>query len=228
MAFEIANDRLKGAPFVKANASGGRMMPTVIVCHDTADRPTTNQDTVNWFKNKNCSVSAHFVVARDGSVTQMVDCDCKAWHAGKSVFKGRSGVNNFGIGIEIDNPGKLDSNGRGWFHKASEPGISGIQKASSKAHGAGYWLPYTPAQVKTVTDLCKALIKTYPSIKDITTHHEISPGRKIDTNPLFPLDQVKAAAFSKVKLVPDTLSLGSDGDEVTAAQARLRALGYQV
>jgi N-acetylmuramoyl-L-alanine amidase len=171
MPLTISNDRRKGAPSVTANAFGGRMHPTVIVCHDTADRPKPN-DTVSWFANKRCRVSAHFVVERDGSVTQMVPCDRKAYHAGKSSFKGRSSCNNFAIGIEID------KNGRGWFHKNNEPGIEGIEYAAAKAHGGGYWLPYTQEQIATVTQLCRALVKAYPTIKDITPPWEIAPGRK--------------------------------------------------
>ena len=190
MTYEIVSDRLKGAPFVPANSSGARMAsPSLIVLHDTADRAQP-KDTVNWFASRQCTVSAHFVVERDGSITQMVECDQKAFHAGKSSFNGRSGCNNFAIGIEIDNPGMLDKDGRAWFHKKGEAGYSGIRQRTTKEHGAGWWLPYTDAQVNAVGELCRALIKAYPSITDIGTHWIISPGRKIDTNPLFPLEQV--------------------------------------
>lgn len=43
-----------------------------------------------------------------------------------------------------------------------------------------------------MTDVCRALAEAYP-IEEIITHWLISPGRKIDTNPLFPLEQVRAA-----------------------------------
>ncbi len=46
-------------------------------------------------------VSAHFVVDRKGSVTQFVPCDRRAWHAGISEWEGRSGCNDFAIGIEM-------------------------------------------------------------------------------------------------------------------------------
>jgi N-acetylmuramoyl-L-alanine amidase len=202
MAFEIASDRLKGAAFVRANSSGASMPnPTAIVVHDTAGREIP-KSSVDWFASRKCTTSAHFVVEVDGSVTQMVECDQKAFHAGKSTYKGRAGCNNFTIGIEIVNPGKLDKNGRAWFHKKNEKGYSGIQNVKTKAHGDGYWLPYTEAQIKTVTDLCKALVKAYPSIVAITTHWEISPGRKVDPNPLFPLEELRAAVFKPAKRKP--------------------------
>jgi len=46
-------------------------------------------------------VSAHFLIDREGSVTQFVACDRRAWHAGVSEWEGRSGCNDFAIGIEI-------------------------------------------------------------------------------------------------------------------------------
>jgi hypothetical protein len=62
-------------------------------------------------------------------------------------------------------------------------------------HGVGWWMDYTPEQITAVTELCKALAVAYP-ISDITTHWAISPGRKVDTNPLFPLERVKREVFS--------------------------------
>ncbi|MFO0387697.1 MAG: 1,6-anhydro-N-acetylmuramyl-L-alanine amidase AmpD [bacterium] len=47
-------------------------------------------------------VSAHFFVRRDGTMIQFVDCDKRAWHAGVSQWQGRSGCNDFSIGIEIE------------------------------------------------------------------------------------------------------------------------------
>ena len=47
-------------------------------------------------------VSAHFFVRRDGTIIQFVDCDKRAWHAGVSQWHGRSGCNDFSIGIEIE------------------------------------------------------------------------------------------------------------------------------
>jgi AmpD protein len=47
-------------------------------------------------------VSAHFVVRRDGALMQFVSCDARAWHAGKSSWKGRSDCNDFSVGIELE------------------------------------------------------------------------------------------------------------------------------
>lgn len=51
---------------------------------------------------KELKVSAHALIARDGSITQFVPFDRKAWHAGQSCFKGRENCNEFSIGIELE------------------------------------------------------------------------------------------------------------------------------
>lgn len=47
-------------------------------------------------------VSAHFLIERDGAVTQFVSCLERAWHAGVSRFDGREGCNDFSLGIELE------------------------------------------------------------------------------------------------------------------------------
>ena len=47
-------------------------------------------------------VSAHVLIRRDGSVTQYVPFDRRAWHAGQSCFQGRDACNDFSIGIELE------------------------------------------------------------------------------------------------------------------------------
>lgn len=47
-------------------------------------------------------VSAHFLVRRDGEVVQFVAVERRAWHAGRSSWRGRPGCNDFSVGIEIE------------------------------------------------------------------------------------------------------------------------------
>ena len=47
-------------------------------------------------------VSAHFLVRRDGEPVQFVSCDARAWHAGRSVWRGRETCNDYSIGIELE------------------------------------------------------------------------------------------------------------------------------
>lgn len=52
-------------------------------------------------------VSAHFLIERDGAVTQFVSCLGRAWHAGVSLFDGREGCNDFSLGIELEGTDEL-------------------------------------------------------------------------------------------------------------------------
>jgi N-acetylmuramoyl-L-alanine amidase len=56
-----------------------------------------------FFDDKERRVSAHYVVDRDGTTIQMVDERRAAWHAGVSELDGRTGVNDFSVGIELVN-----------------------------------------------------------------------------------------------------------------------------
>lgn len=47
-------------------------------------------------------VSAHCLIERDGRVTQYVNFNDRAWHAGLSCFEGREKCNDFAVGIELE------------------------------------------------------------------------------------------------------------------------------
>ena len=71
-----------------------------VVLHATAG---SLAGTLAWFENPNSGVSAHYVVAKNGKVFQMVEERRKAHHAGASEFQGREDFNRFSVGIEIVN-----------------------------------------------------------------------------------------------------------------------------
>ena len=47
-------------------------------------------------------VSAHFFITREGTLWQFVDCDQRAWHAGRSSYRGRTECNDDSVGIELE------------------------------------------------------------------------------------------------------------------------------
>lgn len=47
-------------------------------------------------------VSSHLLIDREGKITQFVSFDDRAWHAGKSVFRGVENCNDYSIGIELE------------------------------------------------------------------------------------------------------------------------------
>jgi N-acetyl-anhydromuramoyl-L-alanine amidase len=52
-------------------------------------------------------VSAHFLIGRDGALTQFVSCLRRAWHAGTSSWRGRPHCNDFSIGVELEGTDEL-------------------------------------------------------------------------------------------------------------------------
>lgn len=64
---------------------------------------TLDCDTHPYFDPlRGLKVSAHFLIRRDGRITQFVPCGLRAWHAGVSEWQGRSRCNDFSIGIELE------------------------------------------------------------------------------------------------------------------------------
>lgn len=51
---------------------------------------------------KALKVSAHCLINRQGKVTQYVNFNKMAWHAGVSCFEGRDKCNEYSIGIELE------------------------------------------------------------------------------------------------------------------------------
>ena len=47
-------------------------------------------------------VSSHFYIRRDGALWQFVSADARAWHAGRSHYRGRDNCNDDSIGIELE------------------------------------------------------------------------------------------------------------------------------
>lgn len=68
-------------------------------------------------------VSAHCCIFRDGSVTQFVAFDRRAWHAGVSSWRGRQNCNDYSLGIELEG---TDS---GAFEEGQYQALSGIVAA---------------------------------------------------------------------------------------------------
>lgn len=64
---------------------------------------TLNWDAHPYFKTiKGVEVSAHLFIERDGKITQFVNFEDRAWHAGQSCYLGKPAVNDFSIGIEME------------------------------------------------------------------------------------------------------------------------------
>lgn len=72
-----------------------------IVLH--ADAGKTESGTIAWICDPASKVSYHYLVHRDGAITQLVPADMRAWHAGASSYQGRKNVNDISLGVAFGN-----------------------------------------------------------------------------------------------------------------------------
>ena len=77
--------------------------PSLIVIHYTA-MPTCAEARARLC-DPAAEVSAHWLIAEDGTAEQLVDEAKRAWHAGAGGWGGVTDVNSHSIGIELANPG---------------------------------------------------------------------------------------------------------------------------
>lgn len=84
------------------------------------------------------TVSAHLFIERDGSVTQFVNFDDRAWHAGASCYLGQDNCNDFTIGIELE--GSDDTNYESVQYQVLSQIITEIYKAypATRRHLMGH------------------------------------------------------------------------------------------
>lgn len=195
------NTSFKPVPFYQTpNVSRGRNTCELIVVHYTGSHGSAQGDAVNWGTKRESGASWHLGVDRDGSVVQLGDFRKILWHAGKSFWQipvaGSNihydiynGVNPCSIGIEFCNSGLLEYN-RGKYYNRF-----GKELPKSKVfedNDGGFWERFDSAQLEEGVKIIQALCDAY-NIKEIVGHNEVSPGRKVDPGPAFPLADVRAA-----------------------------------
>lgn len=111
-----------------------------------------DKKALEFLASKESGVSAHYYIARDGGIFNLVDDNKKAWHAGLSSWKGQNALNTNSIGIELGNDGSL-----------------------------GKEANYTEDQYKSLIALLKDLQERYNiKAENIIAHSDISPDRKTD------------------------------------------------
>ncbi len=127
-----------------------------IILHYTAIR--SDYEAIKHLINKKNKVSSHFLINKKGKIFSLVDLKKRAWHAGKSFWKGDRDINSNSIGIELDNTGHYIN-----FER------------------------YTKKQVDSLIKLLKFLKKKY-DIENLNFlgHSDISPFRKNDPGEKFP------------------------------------------
>jgi N-acetylmuramoyl-L-alanine amidase len=75
----------------------------LVIIHHTSD--ATVDEALRTLTSPMSKVSAHYLIARDGRIIQLVEENDRAWHAGLSWWGGVTDVNSVSLGIELDNDG---------------------------------------------------------------------------------------------------------------------------
>jgi N-acetylmuramoyl-L-alanine amidase len=134
-----------------------RQLPvTMLVLHYTGMRDGAS--AIQRLRSAESGVSSHYVVAEDGQILRLVPEDKRAWHAGKSWWRGVTDINSASVGIEIVNPG----------------------------HEFGYRpfpIPQIDALIPLVADIARRHNIRPPYV---VGHSDIAPVRKVDPGELFP------------------------------------------
>jgi N-acetylmuramoyl-L-alanine amidase len=189
----ISNNVLIGSDIIRMDCSKNKKpfsppLPDTIVIHFTAG--SNARSSAQFLCTPSLQASAHLVVGRDASVYQLVPFNIVSWHAGISHYAGRNGLNQYAIGIELDNEGPLVKQGTSYYSEATKkyyPESDVIFAKHRNETVPRYWHKFTDIQVQKCKEICQVLIATYV-IKTIVGHEEIAPNRKMDPGPAFPLD----------------------------------------
>jgi N-acetylmuramoyl-L-alanine amidase len=191
----LYNDDLRPISFVRSANIGGRLRSQrFIVVHYTEGQSAAA--AIEWLTIRKSKVSSHIVIARDGTITQLVPFDTIAWHAGDSYWRGIRYLNSCSIGIELDNAGRMIRNGNLWrsSFKQDYPDsdvTEAVHKFDRKPYG---WHNYPPEQIQALIDLCKLLVTRY-GVQEIVGHDDIRPKAKWDPGPAFPMEYVRVQVF---------------------------------
>ena len=182
-----------------------RLLPvSILVLHYTGMQDAAS--AIERLSNAEAKVSCHYLIAEDGQIVKMVEEDKRAWHAGRSHWRGTTDINSASIGIEIVNPG----------------------------HEWGY-RPFPVAQIDALIPLVQAIMLRHKITRgNVVGHSDIAPARKVDPGELFPwerLARLRLALPSPTKNLMDPhwtdggflLALERFGYDVTDPLAAIRA-----
>ena len=180
--FSIVNHRLVGGGVIHVVCEKNRRglgEPDMIILHYTGG--TSAMSSAKFLARSDVKASAHVVIGRDGQVIQLVPFNIEAWHAGKSSYGGRSELNHYSIGIELDNLGQLRLEGGKLVAECGrEVPVKEVYTEDS-GEVPTYWHDYTDVQMRVLNEVYGLLVDTYP-IRDIVGHSDVT-SRKVDPGP---------------------------------------------
>jgi N-acetylmuramoyl-L-alanine amidase len=218
-------DHLRPSPNFGARAAGKTI--DMVLLHYTGMPAGRGLDTaeraIRWLETPAAQVSAHYVVAEDGRITQMVAEAARAWHAGRSYWRGETDINSVAIGIEIAHPGHA-------FDPAALPdAVAGEAVAPHPGYG-----PFAPAQIARVIALVADIVaRNRLDPARVFAHSDVAPARKMDPGERFPWKEFFNQGFGTwVEPEPVSadsgLAYGDSGADVAAVQDLLGCVGFRI
>lgn len=191
----ISAHRFSEVDFVATQNMGGEIKPRYLIIHWSASGSLAG--TLGHIRNPKSKVSAHLLVDRDGRMVQMVPFNRRAWHCGVSEWKGLEMLNAHSIGIEGINWGPLVLTDEGLrSYKSTPVPAKDAVKLPDKDGKTRWYQIFTDEQIEVIANASRVLVREY-GLEDVLGHFEISPGRKSDPGPAFPLEQVRAFCYSE-------------------------------
>jgi N-acetylmuramoyl-L-alanine amidase len=176
----------------------------MVVLHYTGMQ--TGQEALDRLCDPQARVSAHYCIDEDGTVTSLVPEEKRAWHAGKSYWRGITDINSASIGIELVNPGHQ------WGYRA-----------------------FPETQMEALLPLLADIVERHNiSPSNVLGHSDVAPDRKLDPGELFDWPRLAKLGLAltipkaKMMLIYDNpsafyLALERFGYEVTDGHAAVRA-----
>ena len=102
-----------------------------------------NPDDHPYYREiQNLKVSTHILIRRNGQLVQFVPLHQRAWHAGLSYCEGRSRINDFSIGVELEGADDLP------FEEAQYESLTKLTRVLRQAYPA-----ITPERIYGHTDI---------------------------------------------------------------------------
>ncbi len=161
--------------------------PDTVVVHYTAG--VSARSSAEFLAREEVKASAHVVIGRDGKVFQLVPFDTEAWHAGRSRHAGRSNLNRYSVGIELDNLGRLEYRDGRFMAEcgvAVDPREVYVDETGEEAT---FWHRYTEQQRAALREVCGLLCRHYP-VRHVVGHADITE-RKQDPGPALDMGELR-------------------------------------
>ncbi len=190
---KIIDHKLEGCWHGPSPNAGGKLVkPSLLVMHFTASGGAGPENVRKYLMSRTARASAHVIVGRNAKIEQIVAFNVRAWHAGKSIWRGVPNGNDYSIGIEIDNWGALTRTEDGTFRSWTNAIVPPERVTQLRHRNDGvlrYWEIFPEQQLDAVADVTRTILAAHPGIREIVGHDDIAPGRKIDPGPAFPLNR---------------------------------------